>query len=98
MKTLAAAAGHPLIAVAGGVALGMEKKKAWSAAAGATFERLMAGLLEAAGPGKEAIQMELRFGQAVQFWQMAGERLRQSSAEAASQAIGSLPRQAGKVK
>ncbi|UKE71471.1 hypothetical protein [Xanthomonas graminis] len=42
--------------------------------------------------------MELRFGQAVQFWQMAGERLRQSSAEAASQATGSLQRQAGKVK
>ncbi|WP_279432454.1 T6SS effector BTH_I2691 family protein [Xanthomonas oryzae] len=98
LKTMAAAAGHPLIAVAGGVALSMEKKKAWSAAAGAAFERLMAGLLEAAGPGKQASQMELRFGQAVQFWQMAGERLRQSSAEAASQATGSLPRQAGKVK
>ncbi|WP_230938688.1 T6SS effector BTH_I2691 family protein [Xanthomonas translucens] len=98
LKTMAAAAGHPLIAVAGGVALSMEKKKAWSAAAGATFERLMAGLLEAAGPGKKAVQMELRFGQAVQFWQMAGERLRQSSAEAASQATGSLQRQAGKVK
>ncbi|WP_244952513.1 T6SS effector BTH_I2691 family protein [Xanthomonas maliensis] len=98
LKTLAAAIGHPLIVVAGGVALSMEKKKAWSTAAGAAFERLMAGLVEAAGPGKEAIRMDLRFGQAAQFWQLAGERLRQSSAETASQAASAVPRQSGKVK
>lgn len=87
IKTLAAAVGHPLIATSGAVALMLEQQKKLGAPLRAAVERLMQGIVATTGPvGVVAQAIELRIGQAVQYWEATGKALRRGAQQAADQA------------